>query len=252
MSTKLYRAYSEIDNFLGRDGVRLTWFVPERKTPLELDYVTLIEDFDAAKYARLNADHDAGYGLSDKEIGFLQFCDCAIGFINEHFTEAEAAHLADYLEKTYGVIIQTEEARLPTNLQVVPTVECSLSEGVGFFKLPEEDENGYDLPVPVWGFYDLRLNPLAASSAPYIGYGIAYLETALEKLGFAPVAPEVLAKVVAALATERGLKVGQEFETNANPQPEAAQNPADGDFLGDIMARYTIEYENEAENSGKN
>jgi hypothetical protein len=124
---------------------------------------------------------------------------------------------------------------------------------VGFFKLPEEDESGYDLPVPVWGFYDLRLNPLTVVAAPYIGYGVAYLEAALEKLGYPPVAPEVLGKIVAGLVTEHGLKVEQQFETNPDPerQTEVAQNPADGDFLGDIMARYTIEYETEDEKSSK-
>lgn len=237
---KLLKLFSQVDDFLGRDGVQLSWFIPERKDRLSLDYEQLIEGFDQEYYNRLNADHESGIGILDKEIGFLQYSNCALDFINEHFTLSESEQLKAYLQTTYGLDCTEEEIRAPVTLQVIASAELTTGEGYGFFKLPAEDKAGYNLNFPVWGYYDVRSNPPAKPD----GYsataelGAIFLATALQKLGYPIPESFQLLQLVTQITVETGLVAEQKFAPAPPPQPETS-----GDFLDDIVSRYTIVYE---------
>lgn len=156
----LFRAYSSIDNWHGRDRVRFNWFYLDRQHPV-LPYPYLIVD-----YGR----------LSDHEKKAAERC------VRELFTRREIEALSSYLWTTHKSELYTKEVALPAPPEVcvpcmAPSVELAamavgedgpsdflafpygLDDEEGFYRLSEEE--GYTLSFDVWAQYSLKGCPSA-------------------------------------------------------------------------------------------
>jgi hypothetical protein len=150
---KLFRAYSYVNNFWGRNGVPFSWYVVDREKPV-VPYDQLIKDF-----SRLSeADKNHGQDLA-----------------NELFTEVELEQFTEYLLRVDNVRVEAVEVRIPIEAaetcgggDLYPLSHIAVSsprrEQDGFIQLGKDYNKdgysfmeGYTLPFFVEGYYDLRL-----------------------------------------------------------------------------------------------
>jgi hypothetical protein len=120
-----------VNNYLGRDEVRFNWFCAQRTKPLA-PYQDLIKNYDPAG-------KDAIY---DRQT------------IDEYFSEEEANELENYLTRVHRTRLYLEEIELPSEGGLLP-LKSVPAEGLrDFYQLQQEE--GYPLKIPVWGFYTLE------------------------------------------------------------------------------------------------
>ena len=137
MEQTLYRAYSVLPSFQGRERTRVAW-IPLRSGEAHLSgYEDLVRDFDSLPQERR---------LHVK------------GYVDEFFTAQELEALRLYLETRRGLPIETEERPVPltcTDESGCPLVPLRLSpqrEG-RFIRI--ERTRGADLPFDVAAVYDV-------------------------------------------------------------------------------------------------
>lgn len=137
MELSLYRAYSVLASFQGRENVRVVW-IPLRSGEAHLSgYETLVRDFDALPQA--DRFHVKGY-------------------VDEFFTERELEALKSYLEIRRGVPVEAEPRPTPlvcTDERGHPLVPLRLSPKGDKRFIRIERTKGLDLPFDVAAVYDI-------------------------------------------------------------------------------------------------
>lgn len=132
--TKLFRVRSKINHFPHEeriyDSVELCWFVVYRECPA-FSYERLVEE----------------YGEKSDGSSFISENN-----LNELFTEEEAKILKEYILRVHKQGCVVKEANLPLEYYSFGYEDIVLGYEEGLYKLNEED--GYDLPFIVWGYYD--------------------------------------------------------------------------------------------------
>lgn len=154
--TKLYHAHSELDDFHGCDEVTICWLVDHRDEPV-------------ASYEELIA----GYKELDRT-GRIY----TEGALDELFTVEEVDELREYLLRVYSLELHAKEAALP-----LPGICMGLGfipVGGGQHLLTLWQEDGYDLSVPIAGYFDVRQCPPSRRSR--ILAGLQFARPLLEKL----------------------------------------------------------------------
>jgi len=136
--TRLFRAYTVRENYKGRDTVIVDWFCSKRETPA-VEYENLVEN-----YGELGEDERAR----------------AHKLIDHFLTESEIKELDRYMDGNFGFEVKSKPLNLPfkdgrkiPNFAAPPT---PADEG-DYFDL--SSNQGYDLSVPISGFYDLSEPP---------------------------------------------------------------------------------------------
>lgn len=132
---KLYRAYSRLDDHLEHKGVALHWYCQHRPYPIGA-YSDLISNYDH---------------LNDRMQSYAQ------DYVDELLTEAEVAELRRYLLLVKGLDLVVEEVALPTeanNLAYMDRETKPSGVPTGWVLLSEYE--GYDLSIPICGYYNLE------------------------------------------------------------------------------------------------
>lgn len=142
---KLYLPYGNFRQFKGHGQVTLHWFVKDREQPVA-PYAQMLEN-----YKQMNE-------LDQRR---------AERMIDEFFTYDEFVALRGYLYERHGEDLRTSVLVPPVsgvkqdndrNRGLVrPFGLCEESENGGFCKLCEQE--GYSLPLAVWGYYAGPLRP---------------------------------------------------------------------------------------------
>lgn len=141
--TKLFRVYSVRENYKDRDTVVVDWFCFKREKP-------------AVSYEAIIANYDE---LNDEERSR------ACGLVDNYLTEDEVKELRGYIEFGSGFDIKSTEISTPfedgRKIHDFSKPVDSELEG-DYVHLSGKD--GYDLSVPISGFYDLSDPPNLVSS----------------------------------------------------------------------------------------
>ncbi|MGE5415147.1 MAG: hypothetical protein ACM3UZ_00010 [Acidobacteriota bacterium] len=159
---RLYRAWSVVNNFRGRDQVRFNWFCKSRKQPVGL-YADLIRNYDPAS-------GDAEYDQMS---------------INEYFGAAEIEQLRRYLRLKHHVELYTEEVELPAEAGLMPIGILPTDSLRDYYSLDEEE--GYNLTISVSAFYSLEGSPETRDyfkGTPEEQYGVIYIRKAMDAMGY--------------------------------------------------------------------
>jgi hypothetical protein len=128
----LYRVTSTVSEHRGHEDVTFSWFVQDRREPV-FPYEEVIE----------------GYDPDAEGVGYAE------GAVDELFTLTEANVLADYLWRAWGDdSVEITEVPLPLSGNTMPIGAIPMGLEQDVFMLSET--KGYDLPLDVWGYYDLR------------------------------------------------------------------------------------------------
>jgi hypothetical protein len=180
---RLFRAWSNIDQFLEQEQVRMEWFVVGRTEP-PAPWDQIIEDYDA----------------NDDNAAYDQL------MANELLSEGEIEQLKIYLEGTHQLELTIEEVKLPIKSGGLSHGLLLINGVKGFYPLAEEE--GYPLEVSILGHYDCEIpDTPRCLSAKELDAGIKFLECL--SANFSREAPdkakdhELLQKIYA----ETGLKV---------------------------------------------
>lgn len=180
---RLFRAWSVVDNFYGKDQVIFNWFVVGRPKPID-SYEELIENYDES--------HDEAW------------CDRLV--VDELFTEAEIEELRDYVFNSHKLEVRIEEVSLPVRAGEL-SYGLLLVNGVeGFYALAEED--GYDLSVSVLGHFDIEEDYLSKRlSYEDVQKGIDFLKIVFNNLNLSPLQQDDLINLLNQIYEETGLFV---------------------------------------------
>lgn len=193
--TKLFTVKSRASKFSHRerlyDFVEFHWFVVYRETST-FSYDELIESYKKKL--------DNSYYFSESNI-------------SELFTEEEACALKEYLLRTLDYEPIVEEANLLLESYTLPYEDIVLGHQEGFYRLNEQE--GYDLPFVVWGYYDVSY----AEDISWLEYGMKFIEKALNKMGTSVTSRDKLRFIVKELKdeglfVERGIKQKKEVKNS--------------------------------------
>ncbi|MGE5423182.1 MAG: hypothetical protein ACM3QW_07950 [Ignavibacteriales bacterium] len=183
---KLFRAWSMVNNYRGRDQVRFNWFCAQRFKPVA-PYAELIKNFDPT-----DRDAPAEQRTAD-----------------EYFTGQEVEDLKQYLEKYHHTKLLFEEVALPIERGLMPMRLMPVGGPRDFYKLDSEED--YDLKIPVWSFFNLEGCPqtkdvLRGTSEE--ANGVRFLQVALKDLGLkVDFEKEYIEDIVRAIFHQDGLYV---------------------------------------------
>ncbi|HSE83135.1 MAG TPA: hypothetical protein VLB01_01140 [Thermodesulfobacteriota bacterium] len=176
--TKLFTVKSRVSKFIHRervyDFVEFQWFVVYRETST-FSYDELIESY--------RNKLDNSYYISESNI-------------SELFTEEEADALKEYLLRTLNHECEIEEANLLIESYTLAYEDIILGHEEGFYRLNEEE--GYDLPFIVWGYYDVSY----AEDISWLEYGMKFIERALNRVGISVTSRDKLGSIVRELKDE--------------------------------------------------
>jgi hypothetical protein len=140
--TKLYHVVTGVDEYHGHKDVCFQWFFAGTR-PSGLPYAELIEDYDP----------------DDENIHYAE------GAVDEMFTEDEAKQLKSYLDREHGGSRTTIiEAEIPIPNHLMGHGAIPVGGPQDFYQLHNEDR--YDLPFEVMGYFDLRQHEPIDKSAP--------------------------------------------------------------------------------------
>jgi hypothetical protein len=183
---KLYSAYSLVDNFQGRDCVKLNWVCMERKG-LAVPASKLFN------------------GQIDIDKNMLPYFE---EYVYELFTKVEVEALGSYLSESHGIELHVNEEVLPSIGFFVP---------MPYKSIPQKGDRGYydvadpGLPVKVRAYFDLgKCPPSIALQQDSRKRGIMYLREALELMGMdVDARAGEIESLVEALYDKHGLYVQQ-------------------------------------------
>ncbi len=183
---KLYRAWSRVNNYRGRDQVRFNWFCENRAKPVA-PYDELIKNYDPT-------DRDA---IEEQRT------------VNEYFTAQEIDELKRYLEKYHNTQLVFEEIVVPVERGLMPLRSMPLGGLRDFYKLSSEDD--YNLKIPVWAFFTLEGCPQTKDvlrGTAEEANGVLFLQRALKDLDLpGDFEKEYLEDIVRAIFHQEGLYV---------------------------------------------
>ncbi len=194
---KLFRVNSLANNFSYHknvyDSVEFSWFVVHRKTPF-VSYAQLIKNYGR----ELNRSHH----IFENNI-------------KELFTEQEANGLKEYLLRKHKQECVVKSADLLLEAYTLGYGDIVPEYGEGFYKLNEDD--GYDLPFVVWGFYDINL----AEDVSWLTNGTEFVERVLDKIGVSIKDKYKLKEAIEelkeeGLVVEKGVKKRNRFKSKAS------------------------------------
>lgn len=185
---KLFRVTSKVNNFSHQnrvyDSVEMCWFVVHRESPF-VSYEQIIENY--------------GKQLNNSNPVFENN-------IKELFTDEEANLLKEYLLRANKQKCEVKRADLLLEAYTLGYGDLVPDYGEGFYNLG--DENGYDLPFVVWGYYDIT----DAEDLSWLAYGTEFVERILDRIGVSITDKEKLSAAIAELKeegifVERGVKM---------------------------------------------
>ncbi len=144
---KLFRAWTVVGEKKHRGAVfrdvTFSWFVTDRERPVAPPNLLL-----------------KGYQSNRPPSDCWNEQDYAVADINECLTEDELAALTRYLRQAHNENLESKEVDLPAPILsesgagVLPLGAIAVGGGTDFYMLSEESE--YDLPVKIWGYFDVR------------------------------------------------------------------------------------------------
>jgi hypothetical protein len=141
--TKLYHVTTVVKEYNGHKNVSFKWFFAGMRHS-RLPYTELI----------------AGYDPDDEDIHYPE------GAVDEMFTEDEANQLKSYLDREHGgsgtTSIKAAEIPIPKN--TISAGALPVGGPQDLYQLQNEDR--YDLPFEVMGYFDLRQHELIDKSTP--------------------------------------------------------------------------------------
>jgi hypothetical protein len=204
--TKLYSAYSVVNDFHDRDNVNFVWFVRSRQTPLP-DTAALVKRFDDIKAASQRR-------LLDRRVQSL-------------FSESEVKALQRYLAKTHDAELFVRKIDLPLKDKDLPALfpmeKESIVADTGLYLLAQE--KSYALPFEVWAFYDLRQCPFTAEAQARQKArlaGVRFMRAALRRMNLDQgISDQQIDAAVAPLFESHGFNVTQQggIADNGRPAP---------------------------------
>jgi hypothetical protein len=127
--TRLFRAWSIVENFMDQDQVKFNWFVVGRTEPVA-PYEELVENYDE----------------NDEESVYDRL------LVDEFFTAPEVEELRGYLQRIHKLQIEVEEISLPVRSGGLSYELLLISGKKNFYTLADED--GYNLSVAILGHFD--------------------------------------------------------------------------------------------------
>lgn len=133
---KLYRTWSTLGHYRGHKDVRVNWFCDERKAPV-LPYQDAL-----------------GYDVESLADRLRSY---AVAQVDQYLTSEEVAQLRAFMEASDGPWVEVKEEPVPLqdNCASYNAVDADGSgEPQGFIELYRFA--GYNLDIPVRGYYDLR------------------------------------------------------------------------------------------------
>ena len=135
--TDLYQVGSVVEDYPAKGatfhGVTFSWFVNKRPKPIG-NYGTLIERHST---------------LDEQDRAYTE------GHVEELFTLSEATALKAYLDSTMrGHETAIAQVSLPVPTGIIGCGAVAVGGMTDFYML--SDTPGYDLPIKVWGYLDLR------------------------------------------------------------------------------------------------
>jgi hypothetical protein len=192
--SKLYSAYSVVNDFHDRDNVNFIWFVRNRKTPLA-ETKSLIDHFEDVKIASQRR-------LLERRVQAL-------------FNQQEIKALQRYLAKTHDTELFIRKIDLPLKAKEMPALfpmdKEAVVAGTGLYLLAEEKT--YALPFETWAYYDLRECPLTAEAQAKRNArltGVRFVRAALDGLKIGrELTDEQIDAAVAPLFEQLGFEVTQ-------------------------------------------
>jgi hypothetical protein len=132
---ELYKATSVVNEFVHNhhryNGMKIHWFA-NRKFPV-IAYRKVVKDFDT---------------LPEKDRFFTK------EFIKELLTRKEAEQLKQYLLTVHKWTVDISPCTLPVESRCLGFRAHEVGGTIGFIKLNEE--KNFNLPVQVWGYYDVH------------------------------------------------------------------------------------------------
>jgi hypothetical protein len=156
--TRLFRVTSRVKGFSYKnrvyDSVEICWFVVYRETP-SIPYEQILRDC---------CDQLNSHYVSENNI-------------KELFTEEEANALKRYILRVHKEECEVKRADPLLEIYTLGYGDIVPGEGEGFYRLNEED--GYDLPFVVWGYYDVG----SSRDVSWLTYGMEFVERVLDKIG---------------------------------------------------------------------
>jgi len=183
---RLFRLTSIVNNFPHRgktyDGVEIRWFVVYRENPI-VSYEKPLNGY--------LKNQDNLLHISEENV-------------RELFTEEEANAFKEYLSKEHREECDIREADLLTEINPWGYGDKTLGHREGFYRLYQED--GYDLPFVVWGYYDVS----HAKDVSWLMHGVESIETVLDKFGLTVTDVEALKTIIEEMKNQ-GLLVKREF-----------------------------------------
>ncbi len=189
-SIKLYHVYStlpvhEIKGVKCPD-VHVSWFVRGRAEP-------------PAPYEALIAHYDAS-------VGHVVHAQNAV---KELFTIEEADTFSAYLTRSkIDATPIIKAAELPFEMNRAGFLEFAVGEAAGFYQASEEDD--YDLPFQVWGYFDAKDQYMAAWAEKARNPEVDYIQKLLEqavKLGLRKKSKREDLRSIAQKLNENGYRV---------------------------------------------
>lgn len=158
---KLYHVYSTLPSLeikgIKCNNVHVSWFVRGRTEP-PAPYEILINHYDTS----------AGHVIH------------AQNAVKELFTIEEADAFSAYLTRSkIDATPIIKAAELPFEMKRAGFLEFAGGDAAGFYRASEEDD--YDLPFQVWGYYDAKDQYVAAWSEKTVNPEIDFVQKLLEQ-----------------------------------------------------------------------
>ncbi len=160
-SIKLYHVYSTLPVLevkgIKCQNVHVSWFVRGKADP-PAPYEILINDYDPS----------VGHAIH------------AQNAVKELFTIEEADAFSAYLIRSkIDATPIIKAAELPFDMKRAGFLEFAVGEATGFYRASEEDD--YDLPFEVWGYYDAKDQYVSAWTEKPIDPEIDFVQKLLEQ-----------------------------------------------------------------------
>lgn len=198
---RLFSATSLVDNFRGRDGVRLNWIYAGRTKPVA-PFHALIDDYS---------------GIDEGMRPYFE------DYVKELFTEEEVLPLQDFVSKEFGSSLQLKEVTLPVSSLFIPMPFKGITAGEqrGFYHPADQQD---ELPFQVCAYFDLNSCPSSVCMQEETRErGVTYLREAIKALGLQPeLNDEEIAEAVERLYNRFGLHVqlGRSLEDRLKEREE--------------------------------
>ncbi len=158
---KLYHIYSTLPVLeikgIKLSNVHVSWFVKGRAEPPD-PYEILINDYDPSAGHVIHAQNAV------KELFTIEEADAFSAFLTRSKIDATP-------------IIQV--ADLPFDMKRAGFLEFAVGEAAGFYRASEEED--YNLPFQVWGYYDAKDQYVAAWSERAVNPEIDFIQKLLEQ-----------------------------------------------------------------------